>query len=183
LKKYISHNAADPLFKLDKSQEKLKDTRVELEYEKSENALTFVPQFDDSLPKQYSEVNKDVSYQKGNFMQQWTILFDNPLSEERATVSVRYSEFLKEFIEFDVEVNSIPMDDQKGKDITMNWVMLNGFNPKGTFWTDSNGLPMQKREIVNYNTTFQYLTKQSIDYKNISRNYYPVDSAIAMRDY
>lgn len=111
MKKYISHNAADPLFKLDKSQEKLKDTRVELEYEKSENALTFVPQFDDSLPKQYSEVNKDVSYQKGNFMQQWTILFDNPLSEERATVSVRYSEFLKEFIEFDVEVNSIPMED------------------------------------------------------------------------
>lgn len=65
----------------------------------------------------------------------------------------------------------------------MNWVMLNGFNPKGTFWTDSNDLAMQKREIVNYNTTFQYLTKQSIDYKNISRNYYPVDSAIAMRDY
>jgi len=46
--------------------------------EQSEGALLFSPQYDNALPIQYSEINKDVSYQKGNFMQQWTILFDNP---------------------------------------------------------------------------------------------------------
>ena len=57
--------------------------------------------------------------------------------------------------------------------------------PKGQFWTDSNGLEMQKREIVLYegNTTQQ---NNQTDYNpnsyTISNNYYPVDSAIALRD-
>ena len=77
------------------------------------------------------------------------------------------------------------MDDFQGKDITVNWKFYNGMEPKGQFWTDSNGLEMQKREIVLYegNTTQQ---NNQIDYnpnyKTISNNYYPVDSAIAMRD-
>lgn len=45
-------------------------------------------------------------------------------------------------IEFDVELNSIPLEDNKGKDITVNWRMYDGFNPNGTFWTDSNGMRM-----------------------------------------
>jgi hypothetical protein len=118
-----------------------------------------LPQFDKPLPQVYSEVNKDVSYQKGNFMEQWTILYDHPMSQERAIVSVRYSELLQELIEFDVELSPIPIDDMKGKDVTVNWQMLGGFNPKGVFWTDSNGLEMQKRVISNYNISSPQQTK------------------------
>jgi hypothetical protein len=47
----------------------------------------------------------------------------------------------------------------KGKDVTVNWQMLGGFNPKGVFWTDSNGLEMQKRVISNYNISSPQQTK------------------------
>ena len=56
--------------------------------------------------------------------------------------------------------------------------MYDGFDPKGKFWTDSNSLAMIERN-VNKRADFQYKEK----YSNISSNYYPVDSAIAMRNY
>jgi hypothetical protein len=68
----MAHEIADPDTP-DKSNPKYKNTRVELEYEKSEGSLLFLPQYDNAAPNQFSEVNKDVSYQKGNFIEQWTI--------------------------------------------------------------------------------------------------------------
>jgi len=50
--------------------------------------------------------------------------------------------------------------------------MYDDFDPKGEFWTDSNGLEMQKRKITDFED-------KSV---KVSRNYYPIDSAIAMRD-
>lgn len=82
-------------------------------------------------------------------------------------------------IEFDVELSPISIkEDKRGKDITVNWKMYDSFNANQTFWTDSNGLEMQKRRI-NFRETFDVVknTKQ-----NISSNFYPVTSAIAMRD-
>lgn len=82
-------------------------------------------------------------------------------------------------IEFDVELSPISVkEDKRGKDITVNWKMYDSFNANQTFWTDSNGLEMQKRRI-NFRETFDVVknTKQ-----NISSNFYPVTSAIAMRD-
>lgn len=90
-------------------------------------------------------------------------------------------------MEFNVELNTIPIADDQGKDITVNWKMFNGFNPKGRFWTDSNALEMQPRQIANYSEILQnytqFLPKDQPTYKNISRNFYPVDSAIVMRDF
>lgn len=34
-------------------------------------------------------------------------------------------------IEFDVELNPIPIPDSRGKDVTVNFKMFNGFDPKG----------------------------------------------------
>jgi len=53
---------------------------------------------------------------------------------------------------------------------------MKDFEANSTFWTDSNGLEMQKR-ILNYRPTWDYSGEQ-----NISSNYYPVSSAIVMRD-
>jgi hypothetical protein len=59
--------------------------------------------------------------------------------------------------------------------VTVNWIFDN-FEANQTFWTDSNGLEMQER-ILNYRPTWDLVTDQ-----NISANYYPVNSGIAMRD-
>ena len=46
-------------------------------------------------------------------------------------LKVLFSEHFKGLIEFNVELNTIPISDDQGKDITVNWKMFNGFNPKG----------------------------------------------------
>jgi hypothetical protein len=58
--------------------------------------------------------------------------------------------------------------------VTVNW-HFHDFEANKTFWTDSNGLEMQKR-IINYRETFKYHGDQ-----NVSSNYYPVNSAIVLR--
>lgn len=55
--------------------------------------------------------------------------------------------------------------------------MYDNFDSNKTFYTDSNGLEMQER-ILNFNPAFKWPS----DPQNISGNFYPVDSAIAMRD-
>jgi hypothetical protein len=61
-------------------------------------------------------------YQKGIFIEQWTIKFENTQNDERGFIKVRFSpEHFSEIIEFDVELNPIPVDDGKGKDIIINW--------------------------------------------------------------
>jgi len=55
--------------------------------------------------------------------------------------------------------------------------MYNGFDANGKFWTDSNSLLMMEREL-NSRHEFKMIDQSS----NISSNYYPVTSAIAMRD-
>ena len=79
---------------------------------------------------------------------------------------------MSDFIEFDVELNTIPIDDSEAKDIIVNWKMYNGFNANKTFWTDSNAMEMQERNV-------EYLSRPE---HSIPLNYYPVTSAIAMRD-
>jgi len=64
--------------------------------------------------------------------------------------------------------------------------MYNGFDANKTFWTDSNGLEMQERHITKFerNKTVTLLKESSLpDYNEIAGNYFPVDTAIAMRDF
>lgn len=119
-----------------------------MDKETSEGTYLFVPQYDDQLPKQFSQLVKDVQYQKGDLIEQTTIIYSNNQTQENALIKVRFSPLEKEIIEFEVELAPIPvLDDFQGKDVTVNWKFYNGMDPQGTFWTDSNGLEMQKREI------------------------------------
>ena len=66
--------------------------------------------------------------------------------------------------------------------------MYDGFQANKTFWTDSNGLEMQKRRfkkspIKMDNVTIKAMQNQSITFNDIAGNYYPVDYAISMRDF
>ena len=87
-------------------------------------------------------------------------------------MKVRYSQALNDLIEFDVELSAIPLDDNEGKDVTVNWRLYDGFDTNQTFWTDSNGLEMQER----------HLNVMPGKATNISANYYPITQAVATRD-
>jgi hypothetical protein len=49
-------------------------------------------------------------------------------------------------VEFDVELNQLPVADFQGKSVIVNWRFFDNFDPKGVFYTDSNGLEMVQRE-------------------------------------
>ena len=59
-------------------------------------------------------------------------------------MSLRFSpKYFEELLEFEVEMNEIHLDEeQNGKDVVVNWRILDGFDNKGRFWTDSNALSM-----------------------------------------
>lgn len=140
--------------------------------------LTLKPDFTNPNSSQYSNSTIDgsnVVYQQGQFIEQYTINFQNidaaknESMNEQVVIRVKFSpQLFDELIQFEVELNSVPILDNVSKDVTMNWKFYDGFDPQGEFWTDSNGLEMQKREI----------DRSSI----ASKNFYPIDSAIAMRD-
>lgn len=78
-------------------------------------------------------------------------------------------------VEWEVQLHGLPIDDNKGKEVVVQWAMAN-FASDNTFYTDSNGLEMQKR-VLNERPTFEVSTDEFA-----SSNYYPVNSAIAIRD-
>ena len=63
----------------------------------------------------------------------------------------------------------------KGTEVIATWQII-GFDNKKTFYTDSNGLEMQKR-VIDFRPTWDLVTNE-----HVSGNYYPVNSAIAIRD-
>ena len=98
---------------------------------------------------------------------------------------MRYSPLQPEVIEFDVELNRVPIADNVGNDITVNWKFFDSFDPKGVFYTDSNALEMVRRQKKFMNAKMDKLNENQNVHPNhytISGNYFPVDSAIAMKD-
>lgn len=97
---------------------------------------------------------------------------------EQYQVSVRLVDDGLDLIEFDVHMLGIPADAAlQGKEVVAKWRLTDpAFDNKQTFFTDSNGLEMQKR-ILNYRPTWTLDTDMKV-----SSNYYPINSAVTIRD-
>ena len=89
-------------------------------------------------------------------------MFNNKTRKEQAVVNIRFSpKYFEELIEFEVNMNEIHLDkEMNGKDVIVNWRLLNGFNNKGRFWTDSNALSMQERNF-NFRDSWDYASRES----------------------
>jgi hypothetical protein len=84
-------------------------------------------------------------------------------------------------IKFRVDLGGLPDLNQDGHEVIVNFEVAN-FNNKETFYTDSNGLEMQKR-VLNYRPTWDLKTTNYKDsLENVTANYYPINTAISMVD-
>ena len=117
----------------------------------------------------YGTLDTNVVYERGQFLDQWTIMYNNNQTDEKALIKIRKSD--SEIIEFDVELAPLPTLEQQSKDIVVSWKMFNGFATNKTFFSDSNSLEMIKRQLQTY---------EAPEY-TIAGNFYPINSAIAMR--
>lgn len=107
-------------------------------------------------------------------MSQTTLFLRNSTNATQAVLKVRYYNKTG-LIEADVTTQGIDYSDGVGKDLIVNF-KFDDFEANKTFYTDSNGLEMQER-VLNHRNMWNFSTIQ-----NISANYYPVDTAIAMKD-
>ena len=82
------------------------------------------------------------------------------------------------FVKFDVSINDVPIEmDRVGKDIVVDWFLMDDFDTNNTFWVDSNGLEMVNKKLYQ-RKGYNYSANGTV-----AGNYYPVTSAIAVRDH
>lgn len=157
---------------------------LQMKSQLSEGAYTIRTEWEGNDNEQnahpYSRILTNVVHEEGANLDQYTLVFNKEKAKEQAIVKVRFSpKYFEQIIEYEVELNAVPIfNNNQGKDLIVNWRFFNGFDPRGKFWTDANSLQMLERNI-NQREQFKF----NITNSKIASNYYPVDSAIAMRDF
>lgn len=82
-------------------------------------------------------------------------------------------------VKFDVDLDSIPGAYLHGYEVVASFT-AHDFENGGTFYTDSNGLEMQKR-VLNYRPYYDIEADMYGNHQNVTANYYPVNQAISMK--
>lgn len=112
-----------------------------------------------------------IYYQDSTLVSQVTLIYE---CEDGGNATVKARLFLDDpVIEWDVTTEAIPVGDGQGKELTVNFACREIDN-KGKFYTDANGLEMQER-------TLGYLGRSATP-SDISGSFYPVSTAIVLRD-
>jgi hypothetical protein len=118
---------------------------------------------------------RNITTYNGGFVQEMFLTFTSDSIYRNATAYVRVRYYDESYgSEWEVYLSGLP-NDNHGREVTVNWKALNFDNNK-TFYTDSNGLEMQKR-ILNYRPSFNFSS-----FEQTSGNYYPINSALAIID-
>ena len=85
-------------------------------------------------------------------------------------------------VKVEVDLDSLPVIPQYYGHEAVVQFHISDFDNNQTFYTDSNGLEMQKR-ILNYRPTWDLVaTNYKDSLENITANYYPINSAMSMKD-
>ena len=118
---------------------------------------------------------RNISTFNGGFVQEIFLNFtsDSIYRNASACVRLRYYDESPNS-EWEVYLAGLP-NDNHGREVTVNWKSFNIKNA-GVFYTDSNGLEMQKR-VLNYRPTWNFTS-----FQYVTSNYYPVNSAISIID-
>jgi hypothetical protein len=67
--------------------------------------------------------------------------------------------------------------EKAGRDVVVDWYMLDGFDTQGHFWVDANGLEMVPKTI-NFRRDYAFASNNTVP-----ANFYPVTSALVIRDF
>ena len=119
-------------------------------------AYIFKPMENDTKKYPYSTY-KTVDSFKGDVVNAIVLQYASDSISEIYTVIIRMLPYTQ-VIEFEVMLHGIPISDGKGKEVVTNWEIL-GFDNAGVFYTDSNGLEMQKR-VLNQRPDWTLVTDE-----------------------
>lgn len=136
-------------------------------------AYIFAPDIDDQSSHPYSKIER-VEVNQGEIASSFTLYYNDQETNKVYTAFIRLVEGY-ETIEYEVQLNQIPIIDNKGIEVVAKWQVVD-FDNQDTFYTDSNGLAMLER-VKDQRPDFTLETGMLT-----SSNYYPINQAIAMRD-
>ena len=136
-------------------------------------AYLFKPSCSDENKHPYSSF-KSISSFKGKLINAMVLQYSSDDISEIYTVIIKMLPG-SGLIEFEVKLHGIPVSDNVGREVVANWQVLD-FDNDSVFYTDSNGLEMQKR-ILDFRPDWHFSSDEKI-----ASNYYPVQSAIAIKD-
>lgn len=100
--------------------------------------------------------------------------------EANVTVRAHMCQQNKIFFKVEVDLFGLPSMPYGGHEVVVEFSSP-GLDNQETFYTDANGLDMQKR-ILNYRPTWNVSDNYDGSNVNITANFYPVNSAIQIRD-
>jgi len=140
-------------------------------------AYIFKPKRGDMLKAPYTDFVNIETYNTTNTGIVQHVIYYSDAINARSYIGIIHMKPNATTVEWEVQLHGIPVSktDKLGKEVVVNWEMMN-FNSSNTFYTDSNGLEMQKR-VLNQRPDFTYTTDEMA-----SSNYYPINSAIAIRN-
>ena len=136
-------------------------------------AYLFKPMKGDMNKHPYSQF-KSIRAFTGDIVSAFVLQYASEDASEIYTAIIRLTRG-SGLLEFEVNMHGIPVSENKGKEIVANWEVVD-FENDGVFYTDSNGLEMQKR-VLDQRPGWTLETDE-----RQSSNYYPVQQAIAIRD-
>lgn len=93
---------------------------------------------------------QDVRFYNGSFVQEIHLHWNDTFSNEAASIRLITFEHLP-VTEWDITLYGLPDNVNQGLEVTANWY-CSQINNEGVFYTDSNGLEMQKRVLNQRNT-------------------------------
>lgn len=95
----------------------------------------------------------------------------------RASIRIDLNDW-DSFVRFHVSTNEVPIENDKtGKDVVVDWHMLDGFDSNGTLWVDANGMQMVEKQ-VNKRAEYELAEEDKVT----AANFFPITSAIAIKD-
>lgn len=133
-------------------------------------------------PYPYGQYNHgEVSLDADNNVIEWNFFFEKDAygnkHGQKSIVTVSIDPDL-DVVKFDVDFDSLPFEaPYDGFEVVAHF-KVNDMPTNRTFWTDSNGLEMQKR-VLDYRPSWDfYYGDLSYSNENVTANYYPINSAI-----
>jgi hypothetical protein len=122
---------------------------------------------------------KKSQFRQNNHSGEFVLMFDDNKGGDlstRATVRISLNE-VDNFIKHTVTLNEIPIRNMRiGRDVVVDWYFLDEFDTGDKLWIDTNGLEMVEKKNF-YRRDYEYKLNNTI-----SGNYYPMTSAIGIRD-
>ena len=125
----------------------------------AEGAYLFKPSEFERWQYNFFNASQDTQVTKkffeGPVVNQWRFDLVNHDTKETGILYVNKHKFGLRPIEVELQLNGININDGRGKDSIMNFHFENFGYANKTFFTDSNGLEMQKR-IIDYRPLWEY---------------------------